>query len=89
MQICAIDSHTEGEPTRVVLDDAPTLSGGSVADQARDLSQNHDGLRRGLVLEPRGSDVLVGALLVPPSEPSADLGVIFVNNAGVLGMCVH
>ena len=89
MRIRAIDSHTEGEPTRVVLDDAPTLSGGSVADQARDLSQNHDGLRRGLVLEPRGSDVLVGALLVPPSDPSADLGVIFVNNAGVLGMCVH
>ena len=89
MKICAIDSHTEGEPTRVVLDGVPTLSGGSVADQARDLSQNHDGLRRGLVMEPRGSDVLVGALLVPTREPSADLGVIFVNNAGVLGMCVH
>ena len=89
MRILAIDSHTEGEPTRVVLDDAPTLSGRSVSDQAQDLSRNHDDLRRGLVLEPRGSDVLVGAWLVPPGEPSADLGVIFVNNAGVLGMCVH
>ena len=89
MRIRAIDSHTEGEPTRVVMDGGPSLSGGTVADQARDLSRNHDGLRRGLVLEPRGSDVLVGAFLVAPSEPTAELGVIFVNNAGVLGMCVH
>ncbi|MBC02608.1 MAG: hydroxyproline-2-epimerase [Phycisphaerae bacterium] len=89
MRIRAIDSHTEGEPTRVVLDDAPALAGGSVAEQARDLTENHDGLRRGLVLEPRGSDVLVGALLVPPADREADAGVIFFNNAGVLGMCVH
>ena len=89
MRIRAIDSHTEGEPTRVILDDVPTLAGNSVAEQARDLTDNHDELRRGLVLEPRGSDVLVGAMLVPAGDPDADAGVIFVNNAGVLGMCVH
>ena len=60
-----------------------------MAEQAEYLARNHDLLRRGLVLEPRGSDVLVAALLVPPADPRADVGVIFVNNAGILGMCVH
>ena len=84
-----IDSHTEGEPTRVLIEGAPDLGGGTVAEQAKNFARDHDHVRRAMVLEPRGSDVLVGALLVPPSHPSADCGVIFINNAGVLGMCVH
>jgi 4-hydroxyproline epimerase len=89
MRIPVIDSHTEGEPTRVVIDGGPDLGSGSVAEQASVLARDHDGLRRGLVLEPRGSDIIVGAFLVPSPTPGADIGVIFVNNAGVLGMCVH
>ena len=89
MRIRVIDSHTEGEPTRVVIEGGPDLGSGSVAEQAKTLARDHDDVRGGLVLEPRGSDVVVGAFLVPPSAPNADTGVIFVNNAGVLGMCVH
>ena len=89
MQIHAIDSHTEGEPTRVIMNGIPSLGGGSVAEQARVFSRDHDRIRRAVVLEPRGSDVLVAAMLVPPADPSADFGVIYMNNAGLLGMCVH
>ena len=86
MRLRVVDSHTEGEPTRVVVEGGPELAGGTVAERAESLVRDHDDLRRGLVLEPRGSDVLVGAMLVP-SE--ADAGVIFFNNVGPLGMCVH
>ena len=89
MRIRVIDSHTEGEPTRVVVEGGPLPLGDSVKARAASLARDHDALRRSLVLEPRGSDVLVGAFLVPSSHPEADLGVIFVNNAGILGMCVH
>ena len=89
MQIHAIDSHTEGEPTRVIMDGIPSLGGGSVAEQATVFSRDHDHIRRAVILEPRGSDVLVAAMLVPPADPSADFGVIYMNNAGLLGMCVH
>ena len=89
MQIRAIDSHTEGEPTRVLIEGVPELGPGSVASKADVLAGDHDYLRRAVVLEPRGSEVLVAAVLVPPSDPSADVGVIFINNSGVLGMCVH
>ena len=89
MKLHVIDSHTEGEPTRVLIEGTPDLGTGSVAEQANTFAKSHDHLRRAMVLEPRGSEVLVGAILVPPSQPSADFGVIFVNNAGILGMCVH
>ena len=89
MNMHVIDSHTEGEPTRVLIEGVPDLGGGTVAEQAKYFSQNYDHVRRALMLEPRGSDVLVGAFLVPPSHPTAQFGVVFVNNAGILGMCVH
>ena len=90
MRIRVVDSHTEGEPTRVVVDGAPLPAGRSVADRAASIARDHDALRRGLVLEPRGSEVMVAAFLVPCEPGSdADTGVIFVNNAGVLGMRVH
>ena len=89
MRIRAIDSHTEGEPTRVLLEGVPELGSGSVAEQADVFARKHDHIRRAVVLEPRGSEELVAALLVPQADPAADVGVIFMNNSGVLGMCVH
>ena len=89
MEIRAIDSHTEGEPTRVLIEGVPDLGSGSVAEQANVFAREHDHIRRAVVLEPRGSEELVAALLVPPADPSADIGVIFINNSGILGMCVH
>jgi 4-hydroxyproline epimerase len=89
LKIPVIDSHTGGEPTRVVLNGIPDLGGGTVADRARVFRQKHDTFRSCVVNEPRGSDILVGALLVPPANPAATCGVIFFNNVGVLGMCGH
>jgi len=88
-RISVIDSHTGGEPTRLVIGGFPSLGGGSVAQQLEVLRRDHDQWRRTTVLEPRGSDVLVGAVLCPPSIPDAAAGVIFFNNAGYLGMCGH
>jgi 4-hydroxyproline epimerase len=84
-----VDSHTEGEPTRVVIAGGPDLGEGPLAERCRLLRSAHDSLRRQVVTEPRGSDVLVGALLCEPDDQSCDAGVIFFNNAGYLGMCGH
>ena len=84
-----IDSHTGGEPTRVVLDGIPDLGGGSVAERARRFADEFDHYRNAIVCEPRGNDVLVGALLVPPLDAACAAGVIFFNNVGLLGMCGH
>lgn len=84
-----IDSHTGGEPTRVVVDGFPDLGTGSMADRRERLAREHDRWRRATLLEPRGSEVLVGALLCAPQDPAHAAGVIFFNNAGYLGMCGH
>lgn len=84
-----IDSHTGGEPTRVVLAGSPDLGTGSVAARAARFRDEFAAFRTGVVTEPRGSDVWVGALLVPPLGPAAAAGVVFFNNVGVLGMCGH
>ena len=84
-----VDSHTGGEPTRVVLDGGPDLGTGSVAERLAVFRARHDAFRSAVVNEPRGSDVLVGALLTPPSDPASAAGVIFFNNVGYLGMCGH
>ncbi len=86
--IRVIDSHTGGEPTRVVIDGGPQLTG-SFADRVKTLQKNHENFRAAVCNEPRGSDVLVGALLTPPVDPTATAGVIFFNNVGYLGMCGH
>ena len=87
--IRVIDSHTGGEPTRAVVSGGPDLGGGTVAERARVFAERYDSFRSCAVNEPRGSDILVGALLVPPVDPGAACGVIFFNNVGVLGMCGH
>ena len=84
-----IDSHTEGEPTRVVLSGQPDLGNGSLAERLHRFRTEFDSFRAGVVCEPRGSDVLVGALLVEPLEADSAAAVIFFNNVGYLGMCGH
>lgn len=84
-----IDSHTGGEPTRVVVSGGPDLGGGCVAGRLDVFRAQHDRFRSAVVNEPRGSDVLVGALLVEPADKSCVAGVIFFNNVGFLGMCGH
>src|SRR5436190_4147002 len=88
-KIRVIDSHTEGEPTRVALDGGPDLGRGPLSERSARFQREFDRYRSAVVNEPRGSDVYVGALLVPPVDPEAATGVIFFNNVGTLGMCGH
>lgn len=84
-----IDSHTGGEPTRLVTAGGPDLGSGPLAERLEILRTRHDDWRASVVTEPRGSDVIVGALLCEPFDPSCAAGVIFFNNVGYLGMCGH
>jgi 4-hydroxyproline epimerase len=88
-KIAVIDSHTAGEPTRVVLSGAPALRGDTLAEQRADFARHHDAFRSAVACEPRGSDTMVGALLVEPRAPGCVAGMIFFNNVGMLGMCGH
>lgn len=88
-KIHLIDSHTGGEPTRMVYAGFPTLKGNSLSEKLQDFKTNYDHLRQAIILEPRGSEVMVGALLCEPDDEQADFGVIFFNNEGYLGMCGH
>ncbi|HJT71139.1 MAG TPA: proline racemase family protein [Terriglobales bacterium] len=88
-KIQIVDSHTGGEPTRLVIGGGPDLGAGSVADRLQILRTQHDYFRSAVVNEPRGSDVVVGALLCEPHVPTCSAGVIFFNNVGYLGMCGH
>jgi len=84
-----VDSHTAGEPTRVVVDGGPDLGAIPLAEQRDRLHKHHDDLRRAVILEPRGSEALVGALLCRTPDAGSAAGVIFFNNVGYLGMCGH
>lgn len=88
-RIHVIDSHTGGEPTRTVMAGGPDLGVGRLSERLSLFARKHDTFRRAVVNEPRGSDVLVGALLLPPSNPACATGVLYFNNVGVLGMCGH
>jgi 4-hydroxyproline epimerase len=88
-KIQVIDSHTGGEPTRLVLSGGPDLGTGSLAERLERFRKEHDDFRSAVVNEPRGSDVMVGALLCEPTDRSSVAGVIFFNNVGYLGMCGH
>jgi 4-hydroxyproline epimerase len=88
-RVRVIDSHTGGEPTRTVISGGPDLGGGSIAERLERFRNQHDNFRSAVVNEPRGSDVLVGALVCVPLDPSSAAGVIFFNNVGYLGMCGH
>ena len=88
-RIRVIDTHTGGEPTRVVVASPIELGSDSMAKRRTIFDRNFDHYRRAIVCEPRGSDVMVGALLVPPESTNSLAGVIFFNNVGSLGMCGH
>ena len=87
--IRVVDSHTAGQPTRVVVDGGPHLGEGSLKERLNRFRTNHDRFRSIVVGEPRGSDALVGALLCTPTDPSCTTGVIFFDSTGYLGMCGH
>ncbi|GEL73456.1 proline racemase family protein [Myxococcus virescens] len=88
-RIRVIDSHTGGEPTRVVTDGGPELGAGDLPSLRERFREEFDAFRKAIVCEPRGSDVMVGALLCPPVSTSSVAGIIFFNNVGYLGMCGH
>src|SRR5213596_885476 len=88
-RIRVIDSHTGGEPTRLIVSGGPDLGKGPVPARLERFRSEYDAFRSAVVNEPRGSDVLVGALLCPPVDPACAAGVIFFNNVGTLGMCGH
>lgn len=88
-EIHVIDSHTAGEPTRVVIEGGPALGDGPLDERLKRFRSEFDTFRTAIVTEPRGSDVLVGALLCEPTDPSCLAAVIFFNNVGYLGMCGH
>jgi 4-hydroxyproline epimerase len=88
-RISVIDTHTGGEPTRVVTAGGPELGTGTMDQRLAKFRDRYDTFRSAVVNEPRGSDVMVGAILLPPVDPACVAGVIFFNNVGYLGMCGH
>ncbi len=89
LSIKVLDSHTGGEPTRLVLDGGPELGDGPLSERVSRFRQEFDEYRSAIVNEPRGSDAMVGALLCQPNRPDCEFGVIYFNNVGYLGMCGH
>lgn len=89
LRIRIIDSHTAGEPTRLVLEGGPDLGSGPLGDRVGRFRGKFDAWRTAIVCEPRGAEPVVGALLVPPHEAGCAFGVIYFNNVGYLGMCGH
>jgi 4-hydroxyproline epimerase len=88
-RVTIVDSHTGGEPTRVVVSGGPDLGRGPLAARRERFAREFDRFRCAVVNEPRGSDVMVGALLLEPQDPASTCAVIFFNNVGCLGMCGH
>src|SRR5687768_17140456 len=88
-RIKVIDSHTGGEPTRIVISGQPDLGTGSMAARLERFKAEYDDFRSAVVNEPRGSDAMVGALLCEPVDRTSAAGVIFFNNVAYLGMCGH
>lgn len=88
-RVTVIDTHTGGEPTRVVVAGGPNLGNGPIADRLKIFRDQFDSFRSAVVNEPRGSDVMVGALILQPSRTDCSIGVIYFNNVGYLGMCGH
>ena len=81
-RVSVIDTHTGGEPTRVVIAGGPDLGDGPLTERRLIFRERFDKFRSAVVNEPRGSDVMVGAILVPPNDPTCAAGVIYFNNVG-------
>ncbi|ALX50049.1 proline racemase family protein [Lentibacillus amyloliquefaciens] len=84
-----IDTHTGGNPTRTVLSGLPELKGDTMSDKMLYMKKHYDWIRKFLMNEPRGHDVMSGALMVNPCHPEADVGVIYIETGGYLPMCGH
>jgi proline racemase len=84
-----IDTHTLGEPTRIVLGGFPELRGRSLKERSRDLLRRHTDVRRALMWEPRGHPIMFGAVVVPPADSRAGLGLVFMDGGGAVDMCIH
>ncbi|MCA0423151.1 MAG: proline racemase family protein [Proteobacteria bacterium] len=84
-----IDSHTEGEPTRLIIEGGPDLGSGPLPERRARFARDFDHIRSFVCNEPRGFDALVGGLIVAPTDPTCVCGIIYFNNATMLGMCGH
>ncbi len=84
-----IDAHTCGNPVRLVKTGKPVLEGGSMAEKRQHFLREYDWIRRGLMFEPRGHDMMSGSILYPPQDPANDVGVLFIETSGCLPMCGH
>ena len=87
--IVAVDSHTMGEPTRIVIGGIPAIKGETMAEKKNYLEENMDDIRTALMLEPRGHDDMFGSIMTQPTHKDADLGIIFMDGGGYLNMCGH
>jgi 4-hydroxyproline epimerase len=84
-----IDAHTCGNPVRVVVGNVPSLQGKTMSEKRLDFLANHDWIRKGLMFEPRGHDMMSGSILYPPADPCNDVGILFIETSGCLPMCGH
>ena len=84
-----IDGHTAGNPVRVVAEGGPDLKGRDMAERRQHFLQEYDWIRKGLMFEPRGHDMMSGSIFYPPADPGNDLGILFIETSGCLPMCGH
>ena len=84
-----MDAHTCGNPVRVVAGGGPVLKGANMFEKRRHFLDSYDWIRKGLMFEPRGHDMMSGSILFPPSNPENDLGILFIETSGCLPMCGH
>lgn len=84
-----IDAHTCGNPVRLVADGGPSLEGNSMSERRQHFLKEFDWIRKGLMFEPRGHDMMSGSILYPPCDPNNDVGVLFIETSGCLPMCGH
>ena len=87
--IYAVDSHTMGEPTRVVVGGIPNVPGNTMMEKKHYLEEHYDNIRTALMLEPRGHRDMFGSIVLPPCDPKADLGIVFMEGDGFVNMCGH
>ena len=87
--IYAVDTHTEGQPTRIIISGLPKIKGSTMIERKNYLQKNYDFIRKSLLHEPRGHKDMFGAIITPPIHEEADFGIIFIDDGGYLDMCGH
>ena len=84
-----IDAHTCGNPVRVISGGGPVLQGATMSEKRQHFLHEYDWIRKGLMFEPRGHDIMSGSILHPASDPANDIGILFIETSGCLPMCGH